>query len=330
MLKRNRGIATTLGSTARNVAFAVLVAVILLLISYSLPADKPPFDVFWRLALHELGFALIVASIIWIAFEVFRQEETDERWNERIERISQNVFFGVFKKNFPDELIREAQRLVLEQNFVRSGLQITYNLIDDKFVDHNNNECLFVKVNAVGLFNIRNVANDHRKFPVVISLPNPLLDEMKEFCRLNRVLIKKGGSEVPVNLYEANKKFQEDLRNDSASQVPIELTSVELEPNEQIAILFDYNMAKEREDTEVFTTGYGADSVVLTVVDKGPTRRKVLARSIHRRPLDDDSSPESRGTYNFKLMEYLLPHQGFLVWWKNIPERPDSQVPGAT
>jgi hypothetical protein len=56
-------------------------------------------------------------------------------------------------------------------------------------------------------------------------------------------------------------------------------------------------------------------------MDTGPTPRIVRARSIHAAQLENDTSAYAKGTYNFKLGRYLLPHQGFANWWKRIPDK---------
>lgn len=155
---------------------------------------------------HEAGFALIVALVIWGMFEFFSQVEKDDIWNDRIEKIAKNVFFGVFRRNFPPDLIKEATELLLEQTFIRSGLHATYVLRDDKYRDSAGNDMSYVRLETVARFKIRNVTNMNAQYPI----------------------------------------------------------------------------------------------------------------RIHPAPLEDDSSAQAKGAYNFHLNRYLLPHQGFVIWWKNI------------
>jgi hypothetical protein len=50
--------------------------------------------------------------------------------------------------------------------------------------------------------------------------------------------------------------WPKNLHNDSISQVKFEIPSINLDPNEEIEVVFDYGMSKEEEDTEVFQTRY--------------------------------------------------------------------------
>jgi hypothetical protein len=299
----------------KNAVIAAILGVLLLVISYFGVPDKP----FWHDFSHEIGFALVVAVTIWVTFEFFNQVETDEHWNERIEVIAKNVFFGVFKRNFPPEFIKEANILVLEHQFIRSGMHLTYSLIDKTFKDRNGVTKDFVKLSAVARCKMKNIGNATAQLPIVIGLPNPLIDEMKAVCMVNSVTIKQGGKDHKPNLAQAEALFREQMTDDSRYQVPFSLPFIEVQPDETVELILDYSMAKEDEDTEIFQSLYPADSIAINVMDQGPTKRIVRARSIHFSPLENDTSAEANGVYNFKLDKYLLPHQGFAIWWKKVP-----------
>src|SRR4051812_34605439 len=85
------------------------------------PSDMAEQKSLFLLLIKEIGFALIVALTIWAMWEYFSLAESEDQWNERIERVAKSVFFSVFKRNFPEQLIQEANLLLLEQNFVRTG-----------------------------------------------------------------------------------------------------------------------------------------------------------------------------------------------------------------
>ena len=282
--------------------------------------------IFLRIASHEIGFALLVAVVIWSSFELFEQAKTDDEWNDRIEKIARNVFFGVFKRNFPEAFIKEANNLVLDHTFIRSGLSVTYTISDSKYEDRAGNIQGFVRLQSVARYKVQNVGNTKAKLPIGINLPNPLIDEMKSCCKVQEITIKTGGREYKPDLTVAETLFREAIKNDHQYQIPFLLDPVELEPNAEAEVVFHYCMAKEDEDTEIFQTLYPADSAIITIMDRDPTARVVRARSIHMSSLENDSAAEATGTYNFKLSRYLLPHQGFVIWWKKVPpgSNPDS------
>jgi hypothetical protein len=43
--------------------------------------------------LHEIGFALVVAVVIWITFHVLSDADQEERWRRRIEQVTGTVFY---------------------------------------------------------------------------------------------------------------------------------------------------------------------------------------------------------------------------------------------
>jgi hypothetical protein len=306
-----------------NAIIAFLLSIVLLTFSHWAPKE---YDTYRSVA-HEIGFALLVAVTIWAAFELFEQAKTDDEWQDRIEKIARNVFFGVFKRNFPEDFIKEANILVLDHTFIRSGLNVTYTISDSSYVDRAGQRQAFVMLYSFARYKVKNVGNTKAKFPIGINLPNPLIDEMKSSCRVHGITIKTGGREEKPDLRRAEEAFRINMRDDKNYQATFRLDPIELEPNAEAEVVIDYVMAKEDEDSEFFQTLYPADSVIITIMDKGPTPRVVRARSIHVSDLENDTSAQTTGTYNFKLSKYLLPHQGFVVWWKKVPPAPPPALP---
>jgi hypothetical protein len=163
---------------------------------------------------------------------------------------------------------------------------------------------------------VRNVGNAAAAHPIRVALPNALHEDMKAKCGVNRVTLRRKGTPEVLDLTAAEKAFREDLAKTGNSQAVFSLPSVSLAPDEEIELVWDYVMAKENEDTEIMQTLYPTESVTITVMDTNPARRLVQARSIHPASLEDDTSAQAKGTYNFRLDRYLLPHQGFIIWWK--------------
>jgi hypothetical protein len=309
-----------------NATIAALSGLVLLLLAH-VGSDETEFV---RAVIREIGFALIVAVIIWFCFEVFSQYDSDEHWNNRIELITKNVFFGVFRRNFPPEFIREANILVLEHTFIRSATNVTYTLEDVFYTNRFGKNQTFVKLSSILRFKQKNISNTSKPCELKIGLPNPIVDELKQFCRVVKVKINgyhdrsqaEMDSYLEKHIENENRDLQERLKNDDLSMIPLHVIDLTLKPNEEIEIVYEYTMAKEEEDTEICQTLYPTESINITIVDKGPTRRIVRARSIHHADLDNDSSASGSGTYNFRLDRYLLPHQGYAVWWKKVPAPP--------
>jgi hypothetical protein len=271
------------------------------------------------LLLREIGFALLIAVMIWLIFEYFSREESEVAWNRRINTITENVFFGVLGRNLPKEATREAHSLLLDQTFVRSGFHVNYVLTDDNY-DIGTETRPYIKLNATARYVMKNIGNSKATLPVKIGLPNPILNELKSKCAVNRIIVKRNGNSEDFNLTTSEEEFRKSLENNSLFSVPFNGPQLDLSPDETVEIVFDYTMAKEEEDTEIGQTLYPTDSLSITVVDRNPKKRVVRARSIHPTELEDDTSAQAEGTYNFRLNRYVLPHQGFVIWWKKATE----------
>jgi len=279
----------------------------------------------FRSLLHEAGFACLVAVLIWLVWEIFHQMETEDQWNARIERIAKSVFFGVFKRNLPDQLIQEANFLLLEQKFVRTGYNATFNLIDDQFERANGQLEPFVRFDAIVRYKVKNISAEPEDCPIVVGIPAPGYAAMKKKCCVRSVqLAQAGGQFQNLNLEEAEKKFREKLDDPSNEQALFTLPSVEVPPGGEIELIWDYATAKAEEDAAVLQTQFPTESITITVVDQRPAHRIVRARSIHRLPFTKISSDDKSGTYIFKLDRYFLPHQAFHIWWQLRDEHPVS------
>jgi hypothetical protein len=280
--------------------------------------------------LQEIGFALIVALIIWAMWEYFSQAETEDQWNARIERVAKSVFFGVFKRNFPQELIQEANLLLLEQNFVRTGCELIYTMFDDSFDRGDGVQQSFVRMETIARFKIKNIGNSTANCPVATSLPNPIHTGMKAKCGVRRVRHRTHEEWTTVPLEDAERNFRAQLDDDKNHQARFELPSLSIAPDQEIEIVWEYVMTKEDEDTEVMLSLFPTDSISITIVDRGPTPRIVRAKSIHRAPLENIGSDQVRGTYSYRLDRYFLPRQGFMVWWKQALEGDRNNGKSAT
>ena len=82
-------------------ALALIIAIAFILYSYAGAGIEPGLfedaNRFPRLAAHEVGFAFLVAVIIWSVFELSTRLDDETRWHSRVQVISKNVFMAVFR-----------------------------------------------------------------------------------------------------------------------------------------------------------------------------------------------------------------------------------------
>jgi hypothetical protein len=272
------------------------------------------------LMVQEVGFALIVALVIWAAWEVFKQAETEEQWNKHIDRISRSVFFGVLKRNFPEGLVDEARQLVFEKDFVRMGSNHLFTLRDDTYQQDDGQPAACVLVEVLHRFKIKNVANEARDYLVRVGLPNPFHRGLKSKCKVRQVQIRMPGGELENQpLEEAEAKFRKELdqKDNAKDHFFFELKPIKTHPGQEIEVIWNYTVPKEEEDTEVVLFAYSCEAVVVSVIDMQPTKRTVRAKAIHRAMLENVSSRATPGIYSYRLDQFFLPRQGFMIWWKH-------------
>ena len=278
----------------------------------------------------EIGTALLVAVFVWAFFELASRRQQEERIDQRIERITKNVFFGVFRRDLPEGLIDEASRLVLENDIIRRDFSVTYTLSDDTYQAAGGRSMPFVRLRAVSRFILKNVGLDPREIPIAVGLPNPIAPGMVEKSDVVSIKIRrKGEDERTLDLTSAKEEMKAgmlDSNNHLCNCLGMKYT---LQPDEEIHITADYIMAKEVEDTEVLQSRYPSDGLALTVIDTAPNKRFVRARSIHRAQLKDDSGSREDGTHIYTLDYHLLPHQGVMVWWKSRGDTPQPEARAA-
>lgn len=266
---------------------------------------------------HEVGFAIVVAVVVWIIFEQLSHARSDAIWRGRMEQINQNVFYGVLGRRLPSALIGTANELILTRDFIRSGLRIEYELKSDSCVDSLGNRIPFVEVTAVITYALRNVGYLPKPFPVVIFLPNPFRQALKERVSVTRVVVRQD----ELDITDARRAFEVDLLESQRSQVAFNCNEdIILQPDETVQLTFEYVMAKEKDDDEIFNTIFAADSITLKIRDRDPLERQVGARSLHPKPLQCLRCSPEGGQYEFQLSDYLLPYQGVVFWWKRNAE----------
>lgn len=272
-----------------------------------------------KLLLKDVGFALLVAVFVWGFFEVAYRQKQDVRLDERIERITKNVFFGVFRRDLPGALIDEASMLVLEAKIVREKFSVHYTLSDGNYQGADGSQHPFVRLRAVSSFVLRNVTRETVNVPIGVRIPNPIDPGLRAESNVISIKVtdRPSANERELDLTHALEKMRREMSDDRALLCRCIPEILELRRGQRVRVAMEYVMAKETEDTEVLQSRYPSDGLKLIVIDTAPSKRIVRARSIHRENLIDDSSPDEPGTNIYTLDNHLLPFQGAIVWWKN-------------
>jgi hypothetical protein len=303
---------------------ACLIGVVLVLITAAVvepvkvipdPTIRAVLEVL-REFIREIGFALVVAVIIWSVFEYFAREENEALWKQRVEEITTNVFYAMHRRNFPTNYITVANDIILKPSFIRSGWFLHYSLRDSTF-KHNGTSIDFVEVTCVSHFEVTNIDENMAQFPLRVSLPNPADPSLKPKVGVSNVLVWREGRREDVALSDADVSFRKQMDDNVVNPV-FHAGFIDVHPKQKIEVSVTFTLAKQFDDTELIQTLYPTDSLRITISDHGPTKRFIRARSIHPDALEIETPVHATGTYQARINRYLLPHHGFIFWWGSI------------
>lgn len=285
---------------------------------------------FCSILLHEVGFAAIVASAIYMTFEFFTHEENQREWNDRIETITSKVFYGVLRRNLPEALLNEANLLILNQDFIRKNLGLEYYLSDQIVDDENGTRRPYVKLEAVLRYTVQNISDETKTFPIRVAVPNPTLKELRLISDvISCSYAINGAAKSEPDLRNARDRFRREMYSSNATHITCEFCNIEIPRDGYADVHLRYIMPKEDEDTEVFETLYPSDSLNLMIVDRDGLKRRIGASAHHPGELENQTLTADGGPYQYRLNRYLLPHQGASIWWKRRQRGSETKTAGA-
>lgn len=270
-------------------------------------------------ALQALSLALIATIIVTNTIEERNRERLNDALARKARQISHNVFEGLFGNRHPAAAL-DTLKGILSRPLLRSRLDVTYTFFvyegeqDSRIAGRR-----YVKVETLFSATTRNIANPEISptasdiLPIALSLPNPLIEELKPFVVVSKVVVN-GEAVSQAKLDAANEDLQEQLKDETSADGYVHIDDLTLTPGQEVRIEAQYTMMKEFEDTEVFRSFYLTELLTLTVVDKTGEDFAIRARAIHPGHLRDTGSTKS--VLKWELSEIILPQQGIMVWWK--------------
>lgn len=276
-------------------------------------------DPFHTLA-KEIGFAFIVSAVLWAVFELHISNRSEQIWERRIDHITKNVFEGVLRKDLPQGLIDEVQRMILDAQFVRTSYQIEYGLRDATFEAAPGKQADCVELTARLSYSLTNITKKELPLSISIVLPNPIHPGLKKFCSVKTFKISRSGKQLDIDLEVARAGFIDALVNNNCTEVPFILPAIYIPAGKTVSVEAEYAMPKETEDSELLEMLYPGDGLSMTINDRGsPGGRVIFARAVHRLPIEASTAELNPETKYLRINDYVLPCQGVLLWWKRTP-----------
>ncbi|MCW3848072.1 hypothetical protein OF829_12550 [Sphingomonas sp. LB-2] len=267
--------------------------------------------------LKSLSVALLVSVVVSNLFERGNRKRLNDTLSAKAEQISINVFDGLFGNSHPPAALTAIKKM-LERPILRKRLDISYTLTIWETSEGRLAGRKFVCVDVVFAGLTQNIANPKMSqdasfdVPVSLSLPNPLVDELRPLVVLKSVKI----NDEPIAdeaLDRANAQIQAGFAEDSADG-NVDICIYNLKPGEELRVEACYTMMKEFEDTEVFRSFQITEALTLSVIDRTGENLLIRARAIHPGTLRSIGSNAS--FLKWELYDIVLPQQGLMVWWK--------------
>lgn len=281
---------------------------------------------FWAGTLEAIGLTIVAAVFISSTVDRRTRFAFFKQLAKKTEALGSAVLLGMFESRHHPRLFALIKENILEKNIIRKNIDINYTLVDlaEDFAGTRLEGERYLKVDVIlstVTENINIAQNDLKgaiRVPIKLGLPNPILDELKPFVRVNGFRI--GDKQIESDdIEKINVKLQEKLNDDTQVDATIEIGEHFLQPGEQITVSGSYTMIKELQDTEVFRSIEIAENIHLTVVNRASEDLEIRARSLAHGTLHPQKSPSAQ---QWKLDELSLPLQGIMVWWKKSPKGP--------
>lgn len=284
-----------------------------------------PGHSFWPRVLDELGFALLIASGVWLIFELQLRLNAEKEFSHRLTMVSRNVFDAVLGNNLPTPFIGEVKRVALGVRLVRTSFTAHYTIKDATFEAAPGVTQPYVELVALMSFTVKNVSAADVAYRIEAALPNPVHPKLKELIAVRLVEGHLHNKPIKLDLVKAEKNFRERLKKASGFNVAYSAGQVLLRPSEELQLRFEVVTAKEEEDSELLELALPCDGLTISITETNPAApRRTFARSIHRIDKEAIATPANPLRLSLTIEEYFLPHQGVLIGWKRINDVPPA------
>jgi hypothetical protein len=254
---------------------------------------------------------------MWIIFELTRAKTEQEKWEEKINNISKNVFYALFGQNFKKIYMTEVMKTFRDYTFFRENFFVTYIMSERIHEDNGSeNKIIYLELAAEVRFRMTNVGRETVKYGACLSLPNPINAKLKQYVKVRSIEFKRKGSENSIEMTtpELNVIFSDSLINSNEQRINYKTENLDIPEGEYVDVIMNYTMVKYTEDTEFLETGYPSDGLTIKVTKAESCQKEVGARSVHRLPITKREG-DAYST-EFQICAPLLPHQGVLWWWE--------------
>jgi hypothetical protein len=271
-------------------------------------------------ALKALAIAVTVTVGVASILEGRNRIKLNAELTQKAQQIANNVFDGIFGNAHSPALLETLKRQILNKSIVRQSLDMRYTLVAYEGKHRlAGQRFTMLKAHVSATFkNIATAAGSDVHLPLELSLPNPLLNELKKLVRIDSGIIQRQNrDDAPLSSTElaaVNLRLQERLKDDDALEGHVKFGMLDLAPGETGGFEINYVMMKEEEDSELLRSFHTTSALTLTVIDLTNRNLFLRAKAIHPGKLKLINGEDNVSVWS--LSDIILPQQGVLIWWK--------------
>ena len=255
-----------------------------------LPAGSYWIDIF-----HEIGHAIIVASVLGVTVDLYARKRHEILADEVTRKINTDVIGAIYGQQFPAKIRAEVQKNFLEQRIHREDLEVTYSFS----VLPGNGERLLVKEQSSFIF--VNTTDQAVPYELEAFVECPIEEGLRQHCKIVSASIDG----EPVAEDELMGKFFADgmeLRWSKTITIPAQ---------GRVEISSACQTIKYMRDVESWSTLYPSDGITLSVTLDAPLN--VFAKCVNSGTLKQEV--DSIHFKRWKLDNGLFPGQSLTFWW---------------
>lgn len=258
----------------------------------------------------ELGFALIIASILAFTVERATRRRHEDAAENTMRSINKNIFKAIYGRYIPEEVFSEVERCLLTTDVVRKQYQIDYTLDYIKENDYprmtKDDKDTHLKVDLYSKYTLENTTNRHTEVPIELHLEKPIDDLLVEYIQIESVII--GAIEF------SKEEIEEICKTHNTKEHVIFAHRQEMKGRESIEVSMTAKILKRKVDAEIWASRFPSSDITVRIIS--PCDISVMGTANHSQKLIER---KMNGKQIFELKHGIFPFQSIIFWWKDRP-----------
>lgn len=275
----------------------------------------------WVNVTKEFFFAFVIAMFVIATVELHSRKEQKKFIEKATTDTQKSVFDAVYKSRVDPAVFEEAEKCIFNNAFIR--VKHFNSMVLKTIAEHHD----YILLSSVQDSRIRNISREEgpQGYTPQIYLPKPpralqgksnvdsvVVHEVLNGVR-GRELRRYGGA-------QDIEKFKNSDARASPQEQHYKFESVSINPGQEIDIVIQITLVKERYDNEIWTTLVPTLEADVTV-DSEVDGLDLGAISLHRGTMTLIGGEHGGRTRRWKIEKPMLPYQGYVVTWsKNDDE----------